>query len=269
MGASCGTSCAGKRRCAKLPTRGSRSPRSRLRPSGCGSARWSHRCPDAGRSRSPARPRPWTGSAAAASPSASGSAVTASLASSRRPASSSTNGPGARCSTRHWRSSPPPGAVSRFTTTATTTRSTTSSSSPGRCSDPTSRYGLRAFPATSSRCGEPPDTTGSFPPISRTPINSPRSLPSLPSSRRRDGTVRHRRRPPRWRGSHAFYVEAGATWWLPEFAQEAVSIDRGAGRARRRAVRSLTMCPSAAASAGRPRMGSGADVLIQFRGGHR
>ena len=49
MGSSCGTSCAGKRRCAKLPTRGSRSPQSRLRPSGCASAPWSHRCHDADR----------------------------------------------------------------------------------------------------------------------------------------------------------------------------------------------------------------------------
>ena len=177
MGSSCGTSCAGKRPCAELPTRGSRSPRSRRRPSGCVSAPWSHRCHDADRSRSPARPRPWTSSAAAASPSASESAKTGSLASSRRPASSSTTGPGARCSTRHWRSSPPPGAVSRFTTTATTTRSTTSSSCRGRCSDPASRCGSLAFPATPGRCGEPPGTTASSPSTSSIPTSSPRSSP--------------------------------------------------------------------------------------------
>ena len=52
---------------------------------------------------------------------------------------------------------------------------------PDRCSDPTSRSGLQGSPATSSQCGEPPDTTGSFPPISSTPINSPRSSPASPS----------------------------------------------------------------------------------------
>ena len=108
---------------------------------------------------------------------------------SPRPASSSMNGPGARCSTRHWRSSSPPGAASRFTTTATTTESMTSSSSPGRYSDPGSPYGSRGSPATSSQCGEPPDTTVSSPPISSTPINSPKSSPPSPNCATSDGAV--------------------------------------------------------------------------------
>ena len=124
-------------------------------------------------------------------------------ASSRRPASSSTNGPGpdARRGTGdpHRRLE----LVSRFTTTATTTRSTTSSSSPGRCSDPASRYGSRGSPATSSRCGEPPDTTASSPPTSSTPTNSPRSSPSSPSCATTRPHLRHRRRPPRRRRSRA------------------------------------------------------------------
>jgi len=54
--------------------------------------------------RSPGKPRPWTGSAVAASPSVLVSAATASAASSPRPESNSMTGCEARCWTRRSRS---------------------------------------------------------------------------------------------------------------------------------------------------------------------
>ena len=95
----------------------------------------------AGRPRSPARPRRWTGSATAGSPSASGSAATGSAASCPRPASSSTTGGADRCSTSPWRSWPPPGRASPCAITASTTPSTTSRSCRGRYSGPACRCG--------------------------------------------------------------------------------------------------------------------------------
>src|SRR5215218_9995574 len=61
---------------------------------------WSRPLPAAGRPRSPGKPRPWTGSAVAASPSASAWAATASAASCPKPANNSMTGCEARCSTR-------------------------------------------------------------------------------------------------------------------------------------------------------------------------
>ena len=141
---------------------------------------WSRPLPAAGRPRSPGKPRRWTGSAVAASPSASAWAPTASPASCPRPASNSTTGCGARCSTRRSRSSPPPGPVRRCTTAAGTTPWRASGSCPDRCSGPGCRCGWRGSPATSNRCAGPPGTTASSRPTWSTPISSPRSSPPSP-----------------------------------------------------------------------------------------
>ena len=228
-GSSSGTSCAGARPSGRSPTPGSRWPRSRRRPSGCGSGRWSRRCRAAGPPRSPARPRRWTCSAAAGSPSASASAATGSPASSPRPASSSTTGAGARCSTRHWRSSPPPGPVSRFTTTASTTPSTTSRSCPGRCSGPACRCGSLASPATPSRCAGRPGYDGFFP----VNLEHPDQLAEVVA---RVGALREEagRAPDEpyeviaevEPGTDpAPYREAGATWLLAAPDWEGISVD--------------------------------------------
>jgi hypothetical protein len=144
---------------------------------------WSRPLPAAGRPRSLGKPRPWTGSAVAASPSVSVSAATASAASCPRPASSLMIGCEARCSTRHWRSSPPPGPVSRCTTAAATTPSRASSSCPDRCSSPGCRCG--------SQDPRQPQTAA--------PSRPPRRLlpgqPRTPRSARRDRRHHHRAPP--------------------------------------------------------------------------
>ena len=166
-----------------------------------------------------------------------------SLASSRRPASSSTNGPTARCSTRHWRSSPPPGAVSRFTTTATTTRSTTSQFLPRPVQRPDIPVWITRYQGNVKPMRRAALLRRVLSRQSRAPRSTRRGrCRRRRAPRRHDGPVRHRRRPPRRRRSRA--VRRGRCHVVaPGVRPRGAVVGRRAGPSPPRTLRTVSTDP--------------------------